>query len=463
MNAPPRTPNGHDPRRQVPRTPQQTPPQNRGRSYAPPVPNGQRPIPQGQRPPQTGQRQTPPPQNPMQRQIPQRQRQNPHPQNGQMPQNRPPLTPEQIARRRAAIEARREAERRARRTRLITLCIFGIALLVLIAICIRACTRDDTTPTGNTDPDTEETAPPMTTPTETEPETEPIRTPETPTVARPQMTSATEALSADIHSTYAALISLKSNTVLAARSANTRMHPASMTKVMSLIVAYEHIENLDDTFTVTSAIIDPVYTAGASLAGFSPNETVPLRDLLYGMILPSGAEASVALAEHVAGSEAAFVDLMNAKAAEIGLTDTHFENCTGLTGTNHYSTAVEMAMILAYAMQYEECAEILSTYQYTTTPTEKHLEGILLESTMFSRMYGDEPDGVTIIAGKTGYTDRARHCLMSYAIDDVTGEAYIFVSADNSEKFGPVFDAIEAYSAYAESDGVPVNADQYLP
>ncbi|MBQ8747527.1 MAG: D-alanyl-D-alanine carboxypeptidase [Clostridia bacterium] len=368
-----------------------------------------------------------------------------------------------MERRRAIIAARQEAQRRARRIRLIAACILGVVLLILLAVCIRACTRDDTAPTGNTEPETSETAPSVTDPPETEPEAPPITAPRKPTVSRPQMTAATEALSGEIGSTYAVLISLKDHTVIAARSANTRMHPASMTKVMSLIVAYEHIEDLSAPFTVTSTIIDPVYTAGASLAGFSPNETVTILDLLYGMILPSGAEASVALAEHVAGSEDAFADLMNEKAAEMGLTDTHFENCTGLTGTNHYSTAVEMAMILDYAMQYEECAKILSTYQYTTTPTEKHPEGILLESTMFSRMYGDEPDGVTIIAGKTGYTDRARHCLMSYATDDTTGEAYIFVSADNSEKFGPVFDAIEVYSAYAKSDDVPVIADPYLP
>lgn len=339
----------------------------------------------------------------------------------------------------------------------------GICLLILVVICIRACTRDADVPAGNTDPDTEETSAPITTPEETTPEAEPDEDEVFPQSLRPQAVSSTYTLTSEIDSTYAVLVSLKDHTILAQKSASAKMHPASMTKVMSLIVAYEHIDDLTETFTVTSTIIDPVYTAGASLAGFSPGETVTLADLLYGMILPSGAEASVALAEYVAGSEDAFVDLMNEKAASMGLTGTHFENCTGLTGTNHYSTAIEMAMILDYAMQYEECAKILSTYQYTTTPTEKHPEGVHLESTMFSRMYGDEPDGVTIIAGKTGYTDRAHHCLMSYATDDVTGNAYIFVSADCTEKFGPVFDAIEAYSTFAKSESVPADGGIYLP
>ncbi len=377
------------------------------------------------------------------------------------PQARPPLTPEQMARRRAAIAARREAERRARRNQRIIACILGIVLLIFLVLCIRACTRDDVSPAVQTEEDTEEKTPSITT-FETQTETPPPIEIRLPHVDRPTPAMDVHTLTTEIGSNYAVLISLTDNTILAQKSANAKMHPASMTKVMSLIVAYEHIENMEETFTVTSTIIDPVYTAGASLAGFSPNEALPLRDLLYGMILPSGAEASVALAVYVAGSEEAFVALMNEKATDMGLTSTHFENCTGLTGTNHYSTAVEMGMILAYAMQYDECAEILSTYQYTTTATEKHPDGVLLESTMFSRMYGDEPEGVTIIAGKTGYTDRAHHCLMSYATDDITGDSYIFVSADSTEKFGPVFDAINVYSAFAKNKNT-TSEQVYLP
>jgi D-alanyl-D-alanine carboxypeptidase (penicillin-binding protein 5/6) len=201
-------------------------------------------------------------------------------------------------------------------------------------------------------------------------------------------------------------------------------------------------------FTVTSAIIDPLYRENASLTGFSPNEEVTLLDLIYGTVLPSGAESAVSLAIHTAGSEEAFVELMNEKAAELGLTDTHFTNCSGLHNADHYSTAVEIAMILDYAMQYETCRQILSAYQYTTAPTNKHPEGVSMTSTMFSRMYGDEPDEVTILAGKTGYTPQAGQCLCSYATDDETGEAYIFVSSGAQGKFEPVFDAINAYSDY---------------
>lgn len=361
------------------------------------------------------------------------------------------------ARRRAAMEARRraearrKAEARAQAIRIGALLFVGIVSLILLIVIIRACRSNEDVPAINTG-DVAATDTTEDIPTETDPPTT-TETPDRllqPTVKRPAAAADAVTLTTEIDSTYAVLIDLTTNTVIAGKSANARMYPASMTKVMSLIVAYEAIEDLSDTFLMTSTIIDPVYRSGASLAGFSPNEPVTLLDLLYGMILPSGAEAAVALAQYVAGSEEAFVDLMNEKAKSMGLTGTHFTNCTGLHDGDHYSTAVEMALIMNYAMQYKDCAKILSTYQYTTAPTEKHPEGIQLESTMFSRMYGDEPEGVTVQAGKTGYTNEGHHCLVSYATDDVTGEAYIFVTANAKEKFSPIFDAIAVYSDYTD-------------
>ncbi len=324
----------------------------------------------------------------------------------------------------------------------------GILLLTVLVICLRAWVHERSLPVGG---DTESTAEYITTdpsPEDTTPVTEPPI--QKPTVHRPTANGNTVRLGSEIDSENAILISLSDYTVLAQKGSTGKIFPASMTKVMSLIVAYEHIEDLTDTFTVTSTIIDPLYRAEATLAGFAPGETVTLKDLLYGMILPSGAEASVSLAQYIAGSEEGFVQLMNDKAAEMGLIGTHFTNSTGLHDDNHYSTTVEIAMILDYAMQYPQCAEILSAYRYTTAPSNKHPEGIQLESTTFSRMYGSEPEGVTIVAGKTGYTNEAHHCLVSYAIDDVTGEAYIFVSTSAQKKFAPVFDAITVYTDYTK-------------
>lgn len=277
-------------------------------------------------------------------------------------------------------------------------------------------------------------------------ETEPVIP--TPTVQRPVADGATLSLGDAIDSQYAVLITEDTASVIAQKNGNARIYPASLTKIMSLIVAYEAIDDLSATFTVTSGIIDPLYLSEATLAGFAPGEVVTVQDLLYGMVLPSGAEASVSLAIHTAGSEEAFVERMNEKAKEMGLTSTHFTNCSGLHDADHYSTCTEMAMILAYALQYPMCREILSTYQYTTTPTEKHPEGVLLTSTMFSRVHGDEPTGATILAGKTGYTHQAHHCLASYGQRERDCAGFILVTVDAPGKFEPIFDAIHVYSDY---------------
>lgn len=295
-------------------------------------------------------------------------------------------------------------------------------------------------------PDTEESSDTAT--DAAEPESTAVYLPD---LARTHTTASLE----NLRSQAGVLISMQDYTILAEKNSTDRIYPASITKVMTLIVACEQLEDLDAAFTFTSALIDPVYLAGASLAGFQPNETVPVRDILYGMILPSGGEAAVALAVCTAGSESAFAELMNRKAEELHLSDTHFVNSTGLHDEQHYSTCEDLAKILAYAMQQEKCREVLSTYQYTTTPTEAHPEGISLTSTMFSRMYGDEAEGISILAGKTGYTPEAHQCLASYAERNSDGAAFVFVSVGGENRYDPIYDAIDVYATYAQAHEFP--------
>lgn len=250
-----------------------------------------------------------------------------------------------------------------------------------------------------------------------------------------------------IDSDYGILINLDTMSVVADKKGDDRIFPASMTKVMTLIVAVENLKDLNETFTFTNELIDPLVNEEASRAGFEPNETVPIRDLLYGTVLPSGADATTALAEVVAGNEREFVKLMNKKANEMGLMNTHFMNTSGLHDEYHYSTCHEMALILNYAMQNELCAKILSAVQYTTTKTPQHPDGIELYSTMFSRMYGNEAVGVTIKAGKTGYTTEGGNCLVSYAVKD-DGTRYILTTAHASGQWVPTYDAIHAYAKF---------------
>ena len=151
-----------------------------------------------------------------------------------------------------------------------------------------------------------------------------------------------------------------------------------------------------------------------------------------------------------AGSEDNFAVLMNEKCEELGLQNTHFMNASGLHNENQYTTPVEMAMILAYAMQNPECAKILSIYQHTTAPLASHPEGILLTSTMFGRMYGTEVPNVTIQAGKTGYTQEAGNCLVSYA--EKTGHHYIALTAGAENRWHVVYDDFELYGNYLPAD-----------
>lgn len=250
----------------------------------------------------------------------------------------------------------------------------------------------------------------------------------------------------DIGSKNAVLIDVSENKIIANLDGDKKIFPASLTKIMTLIVAVEKITDLDDTFVMTEEIVNEAVEEGASRAGFLPGEKVSLMDLLYGTILPSGADATMGIAEKLCGTEADFVKLMNDKVAELGLVNTHFMNSSGLHDENHYSTAVDMAMILQYALEDELCKKILSTYEYTSAPTEQHPEGILMTSSMFSKMYGNEAPGVAILGGKVGFTDEAGNCLASFA--EKNDKTYIAVTTKGAGKYMPIFDAIKIYTNF---------------
>lgn len=273
-----------------------------------------------------------------------------------------------------------------------------------------------------------------------------------PVVENASPASYTITLGSQIDSSHAVLVETDSNTILAQRNANSIIYPASMTKVMTLLVAVEEIESSNsksyqDLFKMTSAIIDPLYREEATLCGFSPNEEVTIKDMLYGMILESGAEAAVGLAIYIAGSEEEFVKLMNQKANELKLKDTHFTNVSGLHSAEHYTTCVEMVTIMNAAISNEFCREVLSTEYYTVKANSFH-EDINFHSTMFSRMYGTEPKVATILGGKTGYTIVSGNCLVSYAKTDDNREI-ICVTAEGGGKYIPIYDCIKLYKEYS--------------
>ena len=248
----------------------------------------------------------------------------------------------------------------------------------------------------------------------------------------------------NIVSQYAVLVNADDGTITASKNANEKMYPASMTKLMSLLVAVENIKDFNDTYTITYELIAPLIEQEAARAGFESGETVSITDLLYGMALPSGADATMAIVDYVSGNEETFVALMNQKAKALGMNHTHFTNAVGLHDENHYSTALDIAILMKAAMENPTCRQILGSVEYRTTSTQQHPNGMILLSTMYKRMYGNEVKNMTIIGGKTGFTDQAMQCLASYATA-VDGNEYVVVTAYAPTEMNPVFDSFAMY------------------
>lgn len=234
------------------------------------------------------------------------------------------------------------------------------------------------------------------------------------TTALSSETDATQTLDLELYSENAILIDLETNTVIAEKDPDAKIYPASMTKVMTALVACEQITDWDATFTMTQAIIDPLFLSDATMAGFVNGEEVSMTDLVYGALLPSGAEATEALAQTIAGSTEGFVALMNEKAAELGLTNTHFVNDSGLHDEEHYTTVREMAVILEAAMANERCRAALTAVTYTSAPTTQNPEGVAMINKFLYRIGQYELGDATVEGAKTGFTSQAMNCCASF-------------------------------------------------
>jgi D-alanyl-D-alanine carboxypeptidase (penicillin-binding protein 5/6) len=195
--------------------------------------------------------------------------------------------------------------------------------------------------------------------------------------------------------------------VIYSKAAKERRYPASTTKMMSLIVALEH-GNLDDVITASP---NAASTEGSSL-WLTQGEQMTMTDLLYGIMLISGNDATVAVAEHVSGSVQKFAELMTEKAHAIGARDTNFTNSSGLPDPNHYTTAHDLARIAAYGYKNPLFTQIVSTEHKILPPTVKgDIRDLYNENKML--WFYEGGNGV-----KTGYTDAAGRCLVSGAKRD---------------------------------------------
>ena len=244
-----------------------------------------------------------------------------------------------------------------------------------------------------------------------------------------------------VYSTNAVIVDVSSGNILAGRATDDQMYPGSMSKVMTLLVACEALEPSDyeAKVTMSAEVISQMQAAGASGFGFSAGDIVTVRDLLYAVALESDGAAAIELAAYVAGSHESFVQMMNAKAAALGLMNTHFTNVTGLHDPNHYTTCREMASMMVAAMDNARVSELLSEDTYVTS---RITGGVSQRITFFSTYYVDVMErgggdyyslgqidaGARVLGAKTGTTDEAGKCLVA-CVRSSSGNVYVTVTA----------------------------------
>lgn len=273
----------------------------------------------------------------------------------------------------------------------------------------------------------------------TSPPTQPIKKPESTNLSRSNYSvSVPEGVQAieGISSQAAILLDLDNYSTIAAKNATTKIYPASMTKVMTLLVACENIQNLNELLTVTAEQVK--YQAdhgGSGNAALNTGEVVKAEDLLYLIIYNSDTIACLMISDYVSGSEAAFAELMNQKAKSMGLTGTHFVNSTGLHDDNHYTTCADMAAIMAYALDNPTARKILTSYAgYRVNIYQADGVNVTRSVLAYSAWYSgtdrfkDNPNlkTVTVKAGKTGYETIPTGCFVTYAVGK-DGKNYVCV------------------------------------
>lgn len=202
---------------------------------------------------------------------------------------------------------------------------------------------------------------------------------------------------------------------------------------MTCLVVLETATDLDEMVTVGEEVRR--FSAANSLMGLKENEEISVRDLLYGTMLPSGNDAAATLACHFGGSIEGFAEMMNRKAKELGMDNTHFVNPHGLTDEEHYTTAADMAILTRAAMQNEALMKIVGTPVYTTSPTNKHKDGITVETTnrFISKKEKSLASNWKYVTGmKTAVPTAAQGCLVTTASKD--GKNLLTVILGDSSK-----------------------------
>lgn len=237
------------------------------------------------------------------------------------------------------------------------------------------------------------------------------------------------------HVAAAALFDTKNLETLYAKNVNNQLHPASLTKVMTALVALKY-GSPDDIYTASENVL--ITESGAVLCGLKPGDKMTLDQALHILLVYSANDVAILIAEGISGSVESFVQLMNQEAKEIGATNCNFMNPNGLTEEGHYVTAYDLYLIFREALNYELFNQIIQMTSYSTVytaadGTEKSLE---METTnLFLRGTYETPANVTVVGGKTGTTNAAGHCLLLLSRGS-NGTPYISVILKDESREG---------------------------
>lgn len=221
------------------------------------------------------------------------------------------------------------------------------------------------------------------------------------------------------------LFDLEHKKVLFSQGMYDKMYPASITKIMTGILAIKY-GNMEDTVTITEDMLN--LEEGSTEIGFQPGDQVTLDELFHGLLIYSGNDAAMAIAFHVGGTIDHFVEMMNAEAASLGATNTHFVNPSGLHDQQHYTTVYDIYLMLQEALQYPHFTEVMQLSSYNLKYTRGEEEQIQhLDSTdQYMTRQVTAPKGVTVLGGKTGTTSDAGSCL-ALVSQNAYGEMFISI------------------------------------
>ena len=254
-----------------------------------------------------------------------------------------------------------------------------------------------------------------------------------------------------IESSYIVLADADTGEILIERDADKVVYPASMTKVLTVLTAMDYIteEKLDDHIFVCQETMNYVYKHDCSRVGFVLNQEVCVKDLIYGTIVCSGGDAALELAKYCCGSVDAFVEQMNKKVEEMGLSETaHFTNPVGIFDENLHCRVKDIGIIMCAAMQNEFLRDVLKTRIYTTTvyTDDEEIKPIEISNWFIRRIEDKETNG-TIVGAKTGFVNQSRNCAVSYMISD-SGKNYVCVTGMAPNAWRAIYDHVALYRSY---------------